>query len=421
MKRRNFLPVLFAGLFFNSSVIACINPMDSYSSGVLFNNEEGFNLSYFDSLGTEGIHFFRDCKTNDSDLTSKEVIILTPDKKTPDWNDMFTIKNVSLIHSLLQIEVTYGGGCKPHEFALYSDYKTAESNPPILKFTLLHNANGDVCKALITETLVFNLKPAEALHPGSIPLNIHINDMNTGINWYLYNSCAIRYRSHYDPEAMVYLNFTVVNFEKSQSFATIKIMTNPDIKYVNGFDYAKAVKTELQWLTNQKILTGVTDLTVSRIEEAINKEMGQFWTLQDTLLPYNAFFTLNIDTAGKWNWGNIAVARKGCGEQIQFVLPSDSLKFGTTSGKKNTFSSSERSFEVRITGKRLFIDLYRSLLSPAQVEIIDLNGRLLHRASLPVNQNSFVIQSPFKGGRGIYKMIFRSREFTENRTLFITD
>lgn len=422
MKRRIFLPVLFAGLFFSSSVIACIDPMDAYSSGVLFNNNEGFNLSYFDSLGTEGVHFFRECKTIDSDLTAKEVIILTPDKEPHDWKDVFTIKNVSLINSLLQIEVSYSGGCNPHEFVLYSDNKLAESNPPTLKFTLLHNANGDACKAEMTENLVFNIKPAEIFHPDSVPLNIHINDMNTGIKWYLYSSCAIRYRSHYDPEAMVYLNFTVVNFKRSQVFATMKLMTNPDIKYVIGFDYAKAVTTELRWLINQKILTSVTDSTVSRIEEAFNNDMGQFWTLQDTLLDYNALYLLTIDSTGKWDWGNrIAVQRNGCGEKVQFVLPADSLKYETTSVKNRPVNSAERNFAVRITGNRLSIDFYRNLLSPAHIEIIDLNGRLLHRITVPVNQNRFVMQSPFKPGRGIYQMIVSTKEFRETRALIINE
>lgn len=422
MKRRNFLPVLISGLFFSSSVVACIDPMDEYSSGVLFNKEEGFNLSYFDSLGTEGVHFFRECEANDSDLTGKEVIILTPGKEPHDWKDVFTIQNVSLTNSLLQIEVRYSGGCNPHEFVLYSDYKLAEGYPPTLKFTLLHNANGDACKAEMTENLVFNIKPAETFHPDSVPLNIHINDMNIGIKWYLGNSCAIRYRSHYDPEAMAYLNFTVVNFKKSQVFATMKIMTNPNVNYVNGFDYSKAVTTELQWLTNQKILTGVTDLTVSRIEETINNNMGQFWTLQDTLLPYNAFYQLTIDTTGKWNWGNIImVQRNGCGEKVQFVLPTDSLKFETRSVKKRPISSTGRYFAVRITGNRLSIDFYRNLLSPAHIEIIDLNGRLLHRITVPVNQNSFVMKSPVKTGRGIYQMIVRTKEFRETKTLIMSE
>jgi hypothetical protein len=421
MKRRNFLPVLFAGLFFSSSVDACISPEAAYSSGVLFNNGEGFNLTYFDSLGTEGTHFFRDCRINDSDLTAKDVIILTPDKKPLDWNDMVTIQNVTLTNSLLQIEVKYGGGCNSHEFVLYSDCKLTESNPPILKFTLLHNANGDACKALITETLVFNIKPAEALHPGSTPLNIHINNINTGIKWYLGNTCAIRYRSHYNPEAMVYLDFTVVNITKTLVSPSMKIITNPDVEYFIGFDYARAVATELKWLINQKIITGVTDVTVSRIEEVMKNRMGLFWTFQDTLLAYNAFYLLTIDTTGKWNWGDLIVERNGCGEEIKFTLPADSLMYGTTSVKKRPEKSNERSFGVKMSDNSISINFYRNLPSPAQIEIINLNGKLLHKVSVPANQNSFVMKSPIKPGRGIYQMIVHSKEFRETGTLIITE
>lgn len=421
MKRSNFLPVLFAGLFFSYSVIACIDPMAAYSSGVLFNKDEGFNLRYFDSLGTEGIHFFRDCKVNDSDLTAKDVIILTPGKEPLDWNDMFTIQNVSLTNNLLQIEVSYGGGCKPHEFVLYSDCKLIENQPPTLKFALLHNANEDVCKALMTETLVFNLKPAEVLHPGSTPLNIHINNSDTGIKWYLDNTCAIRYRSHYDPKVMVYLDFPVMDFAKSQVSPSMKVITDPDIKYLNGFDYAGSVATELLWLTDHNIITGISDLTISRIEETINNQMGLFWTLQDTLLAYNAFYPLTIDSTGKWNWGNVVVQRKNCTQKVQFILPVDSLKYETTSVKKGPAKSTGRFFSVKMTESRLTIDFYRNLLSPAQIEIIDLNGRLLHRITVPVNQNRFVIQSPVKPGRGIYQMIVRSKEFRETKTLIMSE
>lgn len=422
MKRRNFLPVLFAGLCFSSSVNACISPIAANSSGVLFNNGEGFNLGYFDSLGTEGTHFLRDCKTNDIDFTAKDVIILTPDKKPLDWNDIFSIQNVSLTSNLLQIEVTYDGGCNPHEFVLYSDYKIANSNPPILQFTLLHNANGDACKSLITETLVFNIKPAEALHqPGSIPLNIHINDINTGIKWHLDNTCAIRYRSHLAPEAMVYLDFTVANFTKLQVFPSMKIITNPDIKYFIGFDYARAVATELKWLINQKIITGVTDETVSRIEEVLNNRMGQFWTYQDTLLAYNAYYLLTIDTTGKWNWGNVVVERNGCSEEVKFTLPADSIKYETTSVKKRPVRSIERNFGVKMSDNCIMINFYRNLTSPGQIEIIGLNGRLLHKVSVPVNQSSIVMRSPLKPGRGIYQVIFRSRDFTETRTLIMAE
>lgn len=421
MKMRKLILFLLAGLFLSSSVIACIEPMAAYSSGVIFSKSECLNLGYFDSLGTDGTHFLRECKTNGSDSVAKDVIILTPEKDPLVWNDVFTIQNVSLTGSLLQIEVKYDGGCNPHEFVLYSNYMILESYPPILKLTLLHNANGDACKSLMTETLVFDLKPIEELHTGSMPLNIFINNINTGIKWHLENTCTIRYRSHYDPEVMVYLHFTEVNYTKLQVCPSMRIVTNPDVQYPDGFNYAKAIATELQWLTSNRIITGITDSAISGIEKKFDNQMGLFWTLQDTILAHNASYQLTIDTTGQWNWDKIVVQRKGCSEKVQFILPADSLKYEITPVKKSPARSSGRNIAIRTTDNRLFIDLSGNLLSPTQIEIIDLNGRLLHRVNVPVNQNSFVVQSPVKLGRGIYRMIFRSKEFTVTKVLIKTE
>ncbi|NLL12203.1 MAG: T9SS type A sorting domain-containing protein [Fibrobacter sp.] len=219
---------------------------------------------------------------------------------------------------------------------------------------------------------------------------------------------------------MAYLNYTIANRSMIQVQPSMTIITDPNAN-LETFDYAKAVATELQWLTSHNIITGVTDTTISRIEAAIDKQMGQFWTLQDTLLSYNAYYPLTIDTIGDWFWLGAIVERNECTESVQFVLPVDSLRNEITSVKKRPVNSVERNFAVRITGNRLSIDFYRNLLSPAHIEIIDLNGRLLHRITVPVNQNRFVMQSPFKPGRGIYQMIVSTKEFRETRALIINE
>lgn len=64
----------------------------------------------------------------------------------------FTVKNDSAY-----LTVSYGGGCKEHDFKVIWSERYYKTNPPETGILIVHNANGDECKALITETLAFDL------------------------------------------------------------------------------------------------------------------------------------------------------------------------------------------------------------------------------------------------------------------------
>jgi hypothetical protein len=49
--------------------------------------------------------------------------------------------------------VQYGGGCRDHAFVLVASSAFAESNPVQAFVELVHDANGDLCKALVTRDL----------------------------------------------------------------------------------------------------------------------------------------------------------------------------------------------------------------------------------------------------------------------------
>ncbi len=57
------------------------------------------------------------------------------------------------------LEVTYGGGCGKHEFSLRSHGGCMESNPVQCTFQLIEKTD-DYCEALISDTVVINLKEA---------------------------------------------------------------------------------------------------------------------------------------------------------------------------------------------------------------------------------------------------------------------
>ena len=78
---------------------------------------------------------------------------------TPDtWGtDAYTINAATLQGDTLTINVSYSGGCETHAFTLVAEQRFLESLPVQLHVSLAHNANGDTCKALITEDLHFDL------------------------------------------------------------------------------------------------------------------------------------------------------------------------------------------------------------------------------------------------------------------------
>lgn len=73
--------------------------------------------------------------------------------------DPFTIKSIMVDKDILKVEVTYGGGCKDHEFVLIGSNVFMESDPVQTKVVLSHNANNDLCEKLILEELEFDLSP----------------------------------------------------------------------------------------------------------------------------------------------------------------------------------------------------------------------------------------------------------------------
>ena len=58
----------------------------------------------------------------------------------------------------MYIDLTYGGGCKDHEFQLIGSLAIAKSYPPIRGIQLVHKANEDNCRALVRKRLEVNIE-----------------------------------------------------------------------------------------------------------------------------------------------------------------------------------------------------------------------------------------------------------------------
>ncbi len=78
-------------------------------------------------------------------------------QQPPVGTDFTAIQAAGLKGDRLILDVMYGGGCRTHTFQLNWDGKLLKSNPPQIVLNLSHNANGDTCKALISQRLQFDL------------------------------------------------------------------------------------------------------------------------------------------------------------------------------------------------------------------------------------------------------------------------
>lgn len=73
--------------------------------------------------------------------------------------DRFEILDGRVVGATLSLTVSYGGGCREHRFQLFTRGAIILSMPPGADVYLVHDGNGDVCRALVQETLVFSLSP----------------------------------------------------------------------------------------------------------------------------------------------------------------------------------------------------------------------------------------------------------------------
>jgi hypothetical protein len=81
--------------------------------------------------------------------------------------DPYQIQEAKVEGDTLRVTVSHGGGCRKHEygFVVYSGWM--ESHPVQVRAVILHNANGDNCKALLRNELRFDLSPLRAAYTQS--------------------------------------------------------------------------------------------------------------------------------------------------------------------------------------------------------------------------------------------------------------
>ena len=74
-------------------------------------------------------------------------------------NDAITIDSARVVGDTLSAFVSHGGGCSNHGYQLVIGTAWMESFPVQVGGRIAHNANGDMCRALLKRNIRMNLLP----------------------------------------------------------------------------------------------------------------------------------------------------------------------------------------------------------------------------------------------------------------------
>lgn len=92
---------------------------------------------------------------------TQESAVLVNDVNDPAWpTDLITLDSAVVTgEGRLRLFTRFGGGCADHAAALLVGRAFMASSPPVLRARVAHEANNDMCKALLARTFEFDLRP----------------------------------------------------------------------------------------------------------------------------------------------------------------------------------------------------------------------------------------------------------------------
>ena len=98
--------------------------------------------------------------------------------------DELTIRGVAIEGIILEVYVSYGGGCGDHEFILLGRPSFMESFPVQIDLYVHHRNIDDYCDAIVSDTLCFDLRRVAELYEGTYQAcdDILINILDCNMN-----------------------------------------------------------------------------------------------------------------------------------------------------------------------------------------------------------------------------------------------
>lgn len=83
-------------------------------------------------------------------------------------SDPFTILDAKIVGNFMELEISYGGGCKLHDFHLIGEELNKNDLPLKRRLQFVQYSKGDECKAIVTEKIKFSIGIlAENTNPGN--------------------------------------------------------------------------------------------------------------------------------------------------------------------------------------------------------------------------------------------------------------
>jgi hypothetical protein len=117
---------------------------------------------------------------------------------------------------------------------------------------------------------------------------------------------GIRYISHYDPQAMVYIGTYGMSYQNNLPLQCMGVVVPVDSPYqhfdTTQFHFSRAVRRELEWLAGMQVIAISAD-TIRRIDSILSGGSNggiQYWTHAGTALGYNSWY--EYDTLHS-SWG----------------------------------------------------------------------------------------------------------------------
>jgi hypothetical protein len=356
---------------------ACGDSKSKYYAGAVLNNWEIVDFPRMETMGAEGVNYFRVC---DSSVRIGESLSMHPGglpQQLP--ADPVLTSEVRIQYDMLTLSLSYGGGCWDHLFALHSTGTLSMSQPPEVDLVLSHDAKGDPCKALISRNITFDLSSLLPSEQGQSTVRILLKFPGDTINHYFdwtptpYFSCSYSYRSHSVGNAMVYLGYFAFGNQMAQPYPRIAVYFDTATVPTAG-QKADAVAAELRWLAARNIVTGLSDVKIVRMQSALALNPQQYWTLQDTVLAYNMWF--DGGTKGAYGTNGVRGSWGGCGLGVSYNLPSQPLGPVTAMAMPGK-SGNTQPFRIINNRSQTILQLPYALEENAIVKVYTLNGALI--------------------------------------------
>lgn len=86
--------------------------------------------------------------------------IVAPDE-FPHKSAPFDITRAAIHGDNLEVLVTSAGGCENHTYSVFWDGKFRDDHSPSVELFIVHDDNGDICEALVSDQVLFDLSPVK--------------------------------------------------------------------------------------------------------------------------------------------------------------------------------------------------------------------------------------------------------------------